>query len=340
MRMELKIKLLVIVAVLLFRIEIIHAVREPLLSTATPRPPDESTTAITSGIRTTNAATPPVGEEVNDTGTNESPTTITPVEINSTSTAVSDEGLNNTDTSTSGSPTMSTKSTPIVEINSTDDEFNVTATTSPATTNANTTSKQINSSDITTTDEFNITDASAISEVVTEISTPSNGPRSEATSESQALGSTTIVEQVDRSSRSVLYGITLTGVVVASTLGGLTCLVICIVASGMIAVKVYRQNIHKRQKVRRERVSATNFLAVYVPWPEVEVARNPAYRTGQQVRTEGDAYSHRPSNGAVVSRSNRPKPMLPPRRYARISSGQIDASLDSYGYVKLPEPFV
>ena len=335
MRMELKIKLLLIVTVLLFRIEIIHAVREPLLSTATPRPPDESTTAVTNGIRTTNAATPPVSEEHNDTETNESPTTTRPVEISSTTAAVSDQGLNSTDTSTSGSPTMSTKSTPFVEINSTDidDEFNATATT-----NANTVPEQINSSDITTTDEFNITDTSAISEVVTEITTPSNGARSEAASESQ--GNTTTIEQVDRSSRSVLYGITLSGVVVASTLGGLTCLVICIVASGMIAFKVYRQNIHRRQKVERERVSATNFLAVYVPWPEVEVTRNPAYRTGQQVSTEGNAYSPRPSNGAVVSRSNQPKPMLPPRRYARISSGQIDASMDSYGYVKLPRPFV
>ena len=219
---------------------------------------------------------------------------------------------------------MTTEATSF-ESNSTDGP-NITGTARLPTAIAKTMPEEINSTDITTTDEFNITSTFTINDE--EITTLSDETKSEATSGSQ---NSTAIEQLDQSSGPLLYGITFTGVIVASSLGGLTCLVVCVIASVMITVKIYRRKIHRRQRIRREEISATNFLAVYVPWPEVDMTRNAAYHSGQQVRADLNVYSSRPSNGAVLSRNGRPKPMLPPRRYAQLNDRQMNVSVDSQG---------
>ena len=190
-----QIKLLVIaITVLLFPMDII---RQPTLATvtATPRSPDARTaTIITNGIESTDAAITP-NEELNITGTTGSPTTITLVEINSTDAATSDEELNVTDTTRSPAVTTNFKAMPF-EINSTD-ELNITATTKSPTTIAKTIPEEINSTNVTTTDEFIISSTSEISDGVAESTTLADGARSEATSEPQ---STTAIKQPDQPS--------------------------------------------------------------------------------------------------------------------------------------------
>ena len=316
---------------------IIGTVEQPSPATATSRSPAGTAEIITDAVTTPN-------EEVNVTGTTESPMTITPVEINNTNAATSDsEGANIMNTT----PTISTEVTPFetnstnaatsdegdnimstttpFEANSTEsDDLNITTTArSPAVT-AETTPEEINSTvtDVTATDEFvkASTDTPTIisSDEVREITT-----LSDTTSESQ--GSTPI--------QPVLTGITFTGLIIAITLAGATLLIICVIASVTIVVRIRRQKIQDRREINeRDFVTVYN----YVPRSEFNITRNAAYRTGQH------GYSSSPSirGGAVLTRTNRPKPLLPPRRYARLNNQQMEVSIDSQGYVRLPRPFV
>ena len=316
---------------------IIGTVEQPSPATATSRSPAGTAEIITDAVTAPN-------EEVNVTGTTESPMTITPVEINNTNAATSDsEGANITNTT----PTISTEVTPFetnstnaatsdegdnimstttpYEANSTEsDDLNITTTArSPAVT-AETTPEEINSTvtDVTATDEFvkASTDTPTIisSDEVTEITT-----LSDTTSESQ--GSTPI--------QPVLMGVTFTGLIIAITLAGATLLIICVIASVTIVVRIRRQKIQDRREINeRDFVTVYN----YVPRSEFDITRKAAYRTGQH------GYSSRPGirGGAVLTRTNRPKPLLPPRRYARLNNQQMEVSIDSQGYVRLPRPFV
>ncbi len=348
-----------------------HATGSPTIGTvglpspAIPQPPAETSQSVTNDIITTDAVTTP-NEELNVTGTTGSPTTIPPIEINTTNitpsldnttNATSDEGVNIT--STTGAPTISTTATPI-EIKSTtsDEDVNITNTTrsplvsttvTPSEANGTddpnitattvisettVTPEEINSTvtDGTITDEFvNNTDTSN-SDEVTEITT-----LSDTTSESQV--STTLLNQPNP---PLLRGITFTGLIIASTIVGATLLIICVIASITIVVKIRRQKVHDRRE-RREEGDSTDFVAVYNYVPrrsEFDITRNAAYRTGQQQARA--PYSSRPNihGGAVLTRTNRPKPMLPPRRYTRLNDQRMEVSIDSQGYVRVPRPFV
>ena len=316
-----------------------EAAGRPSLATATPRSPVSTATIVNNGItKSTGASTTPgpTHEELNATSATGSPTIITPVENNSTdaATSESDEGINITDST--GAPIVATETTVTpFESNGTDEiEVNTTATTSSPTAIVKTVPEKVNNTDITATDDIiTTTDTSTINDRVIETTTPSNGAKAGPITESR--GSTGA-----HSSRPLLKGITLTGLIVASILGGLTLLIIFVTVSVIIAVKIHKQRFIRRE--RREVVNATNVLAVhnYVPWQEFEVTKNAAYRTGLGQQARAVYYPSRPSDGAVLSRSNRPKAMLPPGRYARLNNQKIEASIDSEGYVKIPRPFV
>ena len=319
-------KLLVVAIIVLSFQANVYAAREPSPTAATPESPAGTATITTNDIKSIDAVTS--NEELNNTATIRPPSmTITPLDINSTDAYTSDEELNITDTT--GSPTVNTTITPFEIINSTsDDEFNITTTTSSSTVTARTTLEEINSIDDVTPNELNITSTSNDGPGVTEIATLSGGSRSEATSELPQYSLTT--EQLVR---PILDGATLTGVLVASILGGLMCVIVCIVASIIIALKIKR----REQKQKRAEVSATDFSTstVYAPWPEFEMTRNTAYHTGKQMRASRSSNSR-----AVRGHNNQPKVILPPKQYTRINDRHIDASMDSQGYVKLPRPFV
>ena len=302
----------------------IGTAEQPSPATATARPPAGSTAEIITV--TTDAVTTP-NEEVNVTGTtdHEAPTTITPVESNNTNAATSDseEGDNITSTTT------------LFEANSTEsDDLNITTTArSPAVTAETTPDhEEINSTvtDVATTDEFvKTTDISTIisSDEGTETATLSD------TSEPQ--GSMSI-----QSNQPFLTGITLTGLIITITMVGTTLLIICVIASVTIIVRIRRQKIQDRRE-RKNEIDGGDFVTVYDYIPQsafsYHITRNAAYRTGQP------RYSSRPSirGGAVLTRTNRPKPLLPPRRYGRLNNQrQMEVSIDSEGYVRLPRPFV
>lgn len=324
--------LAVAIIVLLFQTSV-YAAREPSPTSATPESLAGTATITTNNIKSIDAVTSN-REEFNNTATIRPPsmttsTTITPIDVNGTDAYTSDEELNITDIT--GSPTVNTTITSFEIINSTsDDEFNITTTTSSSTVTARTTLEEINSTDAVTPNELNVT--STINNDgpgVTEIATLSGGSRSEVTSELPQNSLTT--EQPVHSSRPILDGATLTGVLVASILGGLMCIIICVVASIIIALKIKR----REQKQKRAEVSATDFSTVYAPWPEFKMTRNTAYHTGKQMRASRSSNSR-----AVTGHNNRPKVILPPKQYTRINDRHIDASMDSQGYVKLPRPFV
>ena len=320
------------IAVVQFRTNI-YTAGQTSPTTAT-RSPAGTTRTITNGIKGTDPTTS--NKELNDTATTRPPMVlITPLEINRTDAATSNEEFNITDVTRS--PMVTTKPTPL-EINITSDvDLNITTTTSSSTVTAKTSQEEVNSTDATTTDELNIT--STNSKGVTDLTTQLDGSsRSEATSEPQNNMTT---ELLDDSSRPILYGVTLTGVIIASTLSGLTCLIVCVIVSIMIAFKM-KQKIRRIWRQQRAEISATNFLAVYAQWNEAEMTRNPAYCTGKQVRAGVNAYySSRPSSSrAVTGHNNLPNAMFPPKRYARLNDRHIDSSMDSQGYVKLPRPSV
>ena len=302
----------------------IGTVEQPSPATATTTPPARSTAEIIT-VNTDAVTTP--NEEVNVTGTtdHEAPTTITPVESNNTNAATSDseEGDNITSTTTP------------FEANSTEsDDLNITTTARSPDITAETTPdhEEINSTvtDVTTTDEIvKTTDISMIisSDGATEIAT-----LSDTTSELQ--GSTSI-----QSNQPFLTGITLTGLIVTITMVGATLLIICVIASVTIIVRIRRQKIQDRRE-RKNEIDEGDFVTVYDYIPQsafnYNITRNAAYSTGQP------RYSSRPSirGGAVLTRTNRPKLLLPPRKYGWLNNQKMEVSIDSEGYVRLPRPFV